>query len=207
MRIWALYNLIYSSPLFVLGTTIDSRHTSVARKLTQRKFYRKLVVSLCHSIPVRPAATQHHADNTLERLRGHHYSERGKKRRDCVCAAVVAQERKGTSQTVFGTCSGRPPLCIDSCFMAYHSITFLITAHWSMLYPMCNPSHFSYLRIHWCTSTLYTLPQCLSIYYSDTVLYYNRTLRVLRIDNALPTIVHYLWCTNTTIQNSNLSAF
>ena len=114
-------SMIYSSPLFVLGTTIDSRHTSVMRKLTQREFYRQLVVSLCHSILVRPAATQQHADNTLERLRGHHYSERGKKRRDCTCAAVVAQERKGTSQIVFGKCSGHPPLCIDSCFMAYQT--------------------------------------------------------------------------------------
>ena len=122
-------SMIYSSPLFVLGTTIDSRHTSVTRKLTQREFYRQLVVSLCHSILVRPVATQQHADNTLERLRGHHYSERGNKRRDCTCAAVVAQERKGTSQSVWQVL--RPPSSLHR-FMLYglpNASTFLITAH------------------------------------------------------------------------------
>ena len=97
-----LYNLLYLSPsLFVLVTTRDSRHTSVVRRLTQREFCRQSVVSLCHSIPVRPAATQHHADNTLERLHVHHYLEMGKKRRDCCVCSCHGPGEENTSQTQF----------------------------------------------------------------------------------------------------------
>ena len=102
----------------------------MARKLTQREFYRHLVVSLCYSNRVRPAATQHHVDNTLERHSGHHYPERGKKRRDCACAAVVAQERRGTSQTQF---LARAQAALLFAFIHASWLTirkhFLITAH------------------------------------------------------------------------------
>ena len=66
----------------------DSRHTSAVRRLTQREFCWQLEMSLCQDIPVRPTATQHHADTTLERLRGNHIPEKGQKRRDCrVCSS------------------------------------------------------------------------------------------------------------------------
>ena len=78
---------------------------------------------------MRPAATQHHADNTLERLRGHHYSERGKKRRDCVCAAVVAQERKGTSQ-----CLARAQAAL--LFASIHASWLTICKHFSNYCPL-----------------------------------------------------------------------
>ena len=122
MRIGALYNKIHLSPsLFVLGTTIDSRQTSVARRLTQREFCQQLVASLYQNILVRPAATQHHADNTLERLHGHHYPERGQKRRGCrVGSSRSLREERHFTNTVCGTCSDHPPHYIDSCFRAYH---------------------------------------------------------------------------------------
>ena len=48
-------------------------------------------MSLCQDIPARSAASQHYADNTLERLRGRHYPERGVKRKNC---RVEVQEKK-----------------------------------------------------------------------------------------------------------------
>ena len=60
------------------------------------------MISLCQDILVRPGATQHHADTTLERLRGNHYIQRGDRSEGiAVCAAVAAQEKKGTSQSQF----------------------------------------------------------------------------------------------------------
>ena len=118
--------IIHSSPsLFVLGTTRDSGHTCVARKLIQREFCRQSVVSLCHSILVSPAATQHDADNTLRKLHSNHYPEMDKKRKDCrVCSSRGPGEERHFTNTVFGTYSDRP-LCIDSCFMLTPTYTLL----------------------------------------------------------------------------------
>ena len=79
-----------------------SRHPSVVRILTQREFRHQLVILLCQDILVRPAATQHNADTTLERLRGNHYIQRGDRSEGiAMCAAVTTQEKKGTSQSQF----------------------------------------------------------------------------------------------------------
>ena len=145
----------------------------MVRRLTQREFCRQLVVSLCHSILVRPAATEHHADNTLKMLHGHHYPE--KKRRDCrVCSYRGPGAERHFTNTVLA--------CTQTALLSasFHASGLTILKPLSNYCPlknadMCNPYHFSYIRIHYCTSTLHPLPQYLSIYYSDTVLSYNRT--------------------------------
>ena len=100
----------------------------MARKLTQRKFYRQLVVALCHSIPVRPAATQHHADNTLERLCGNHYSERGKE----IARVQLSLPRRG--KALHKQCLARAQAAL--LFASIHASWLTIRKHFSNYCPL-----------------------------------------------------------------------
>ena len=99
-----------------------TRHTSSQRKLPMVEFRRELAVSLCQDLPARTTTTHHRHDDTLERLRGQHFPDKAPKRKDCrVCSQRGAGGERHLTNTICGTCSDHPPLCIEGCFKKYHT--------------------------------------------------------------------------------------
>ena len=99
-----------------------TKNTSSRRKLSQIEFRRELAVSLCQELPARTSSTHHRCDDTLERLRGQHFPDKIHKRRDCkVCSQRCQGGERHLTNTICGTCTDHPHLCIEKCFKLYHT--------------------------------------------------------------------------------------
>ena len=99
-------------------------HTSSPRKLTMKEFRREIAVQLCHDICRRDPSSYSRTDQSLERLRGQHFLQKGRKRRDCrVCSDRNPGGERKVVNTFCSMCSDQPPLCIGDCFKAYHTRT------------------------------------------------------------------------------------
>ena len=101
---------------------IYKMHTNTRTKLTMKDFRRELAVELCSEVCHGNVRGRLHADQSLERLRGSHFIQKGTKRRDChVCSDQNPGGGRKTVNTFCMTCSDQPPLCIGECFRKYHT--------------------------------------------------------------------------------------
>ena len=109
----------------VVNSYILYCQNSNTRRLSHKAFRQELVVALCQ--PLVTTRTRHnHQDCSLERLRGQHFPDCDRKRRDCrVCSDRGPGGERHLTSTFCSTCSDHPPLCIGECFKKYHTCTTL----------------------------------------------------------------------------------
>ena len=97
-------------------------HTSSTRKLTLKEFRRELAVQLCHGVVREDSATYQRHDQSVERLRGRHFPDKARKRRDCrVCSKRGSAGERKLVNTFCNTCTDKPALCVGECFRLYHT--------------------------------------------------------------------------------------
>ena len=97
-------------------------HTSSARKMTLKEFRRELSVELCQGLVQEDTLGYQRMDRSLERLRGRHFPDSDRKRRDCrVCSDRNSVGGRSLVKTFCSTCSDKPALCLGDCFRTYHT--------------------------------------------------------------------------------------
>ena len=97
-------------------------YTSNSRKMSLKDFRRELAIQLCQGVVQEDSLGYQRMDQSLERLRGRHFPDQGKKRRDCrVCSDRCSVGGRALVKTFCNTCSEKPALCLGDCFHTYHT--------------------------------------------------------------------------------------
>jgi hypothetical protein len=97
-------------------------HTSSFRKMQLKEFRRELAVQLCQGFVREDSLGYQRMDQSVERLRGRHFPDQGRKRRDCrFCSDRCSVGGRSPVKTFCSTCSDKPALCIGNCLHTYHT--------------------------------------------------------------------------------------